>query len=390
MTNRSILVRSRLALGVAVAMVAGAAWAQTQPAPPRPPSVSVAAVTRGDIAARVLVSGTLVAREEALVVSEVDGLSIVELLAEEGETVKKGQVLARLNRAALDVSLAQNAAQLQRVAAAIAQARANIAEAEAQRVQTANALGRAQTLRGEGITSAEVLDQRVAAARAAEARVNAARQSIVMAEAEQAQAEAQRREIELRIQRAEIKAPRAGVISRRNARLGQIAGMAGGDPLFRIIVDSAVELEAEVPEAEMPRLAPGRPAEVTPAGISEPLKGVIRLISPEIDRQTRLGRVRIALPEASVRSVGAFARGVIEVDRRVALTVPISAVNFRRDGATVQVVEGDAVRVRPVQLGLSGEGRVEIREGVREGDRVVARAGTFLRDGDVISPVPVN
>lgn len=389
---RSPLSLVALALGLAAASLQPAA-AQQPAAPavqPRPPSVSVVPVERGEIAATVLVSGTVLARDEVLVVSEVDGLSIQEILAEEGDAVRQGQVLARLNRAALDVALAQNTAQIQRVRAGIAQARAQIAEAEANRVQTANALGRAQTLRGEGITSLDVFDQRVAAARSAEARLNSARQALAITEAELASAEAQRSEIDLRIQRSEIKAPRAGVISRRNARLGAIAGMASPEPLFRIIADSAIELEAEVPEAEMPRLEIGRPAQVTPAGAREPLKGVIRLISPEIDRQTRLGRVRIALPEASVRLVGAFARGVIEIDRRNGLTVPVSAVTYRRDGATLQVVENDVVRVRPVQLGLSGGGRIEIRSGAREGDLVVARAGTFVREGDVISPVPVN
>ncbi len=210
----------------------------------RPPSITVTPVRRGEIVASVIVAGTLVARDEALVVPEVEGLAIVELNAEEGDRVEKGQVLARLNRSALDVSLRQNGAQLQRVNATIAQARAQIAEAEANRVQTANALGRAQTLRSEGITSADVLDQRVAAARGAEARLNVARETLASAEAELASTQAQRAEIELRIARSEIKAPTAGVVSRRGARLGAIASSAAAEPLFRIIADGAVELEA--------------------------------------------------------------------------------------------------------------------------------------------------
>lgn len=391
-------VSSRLVLVAgfaALILAAGAPTAKSQTASPpvgqpRPPSVSVVTVERSELTASVLVSGTIVARDEVLVVAEVDGLSIVELLAEEGETVRAGQVLARLNRAALDVALAQNTAQLQRVTATIAQARAQISEAEANRVQAANALTRAQTLRSDGITSADVFDQRLAAARSTDARLTSARQALAIGEAELASTEAQRREIELRIARSEIKAPRGGVISRRNARLGAIAAMGAAEPLFRIIADAAVELEAEVPEADMPRLAIGRPAQVTPAGAAKPVIGAIRLISPEIDRQTRLGRVRIALSAGSVRSVGSFARGVIEIERRQAVTVPVSAVTYRRGGATLQIVENDTVRVRPVELGVSGQGKIEIISGAKVGDRVVARAGTFVRDGDVISPVPTN
>ncbi|MCX7326125.1 MAG: efflux RND transporter periplasmic adaptor subunit [Hyphomicrobiales bacterium] len=373
--------------GFAPALLAQGTGGAT-PAAPRAPSISVVKVERAEVISAILVSGTIIAREEVLVAAEIDGLAITEILAEEGDSVQAGQILLRLNRAALDVLLAQNTASLQRNAAAIAQARAQIAEAEANKLQANNALSRAQTLRTDGITSADTFDQRLAASRGADARLVSARQALVSAEADQALTTAQRGDIELRIRRSEIKAPRAGVISRRNARQGAIASMAAAEPLFRIIADGAVELEAEVPEADMPRVAIGKPVKVTPAGALQPITGQVRLISPEVDRQTRLGKVRIALPAASTSAVGAFGRGVIEIDRRVGLTVPVSAVTYRRDSAVIQVVEGTTVRSRVVKLGLSGQGRVEILEGIQDGDLVVARAGTFLRDGDVITPVP--
>lgn len=298
---------------VAPALAQGAPAASVQP---RPPSVTVAKVERTEVTATTLVSGNIVAREEVLVVPEVDGLSVLEILAEEGDIVMGGQVLLRLNRAALDVALAQNTANMQRVVATIAQARAQIAEAEANKLQANNAFTRAQTLRSDGITSADTFDQRQAASRSADARLVSARQALTIAEAERASTDAARSEIELRIARSEIKAPRGGMISRRNARQGAIASMAAPDPLFRIIADSAVELEAEVPEADIPRLTIGKRVDVTPAGTSQPITGQIRLISPEVDRQTRLGKVRIALPAGSAKSVGAFARGVIEIDRK--------------------------------------------------------------------------
>ncbi|MGL4437757.1 MAG: efflux RND transporter periplasmic adaptor subunit [Bosea sp. (in: a-proteobacteria)] len=363
---------------------------------PRPPSITVAKVERTEVTATTLVSGNIIARDEVLVVPEVDGLSVLEILAEEGDLVKAGQVLIRLNRAALDVSLAQNAATMSRVVATIAQARAQITEAEANKQQANNAFARAQTLRSDGITSLDTFDQRQAASRSADARLLSARQTLTIAEAERASTDAARSEIELRIQRSEIKAPRAGMISRRNARQGAIASMAAPEPLFRIIADAAVELEAEVPEADIPRLTIGKRVDVMPAGTSQAIVGQIRLISPEVDRQTRLGKVRISLPVGSAKSIGAFARGVIEIDRRNGLTVPVTAITYRRDLATVQVVEkGPAdgqgqVRIRSVKLGLTGQGKIELIEGVREGDLVVARAGTFVRDGDIITPVPVT
>ena len=123
-----------ISLALLAPFAAGPAAAQgANPAviQPRPPSITVAKVERRDITASVLVSGNVVARDEVLVVPEVDGLAVQEILAEEGDMVKAGQVLARLNRAALDVALAQNTAALQRVTATIAQARAQITDAEA-------------------------------------------------------------------------------------------------------------------------------------------------------------------------------------------------------------------------------------------------------------------
>src|SRR3954452_15210366 len=102
------------------------------PAPvaaPKPPSVSVATAAAGTLAETILLTGTLVARDEVMVGAEIDGLAITELLAEEGDHVERVQVLARLSRDMLDAQLAQNAASISRALGAIAQAKNQIAEA---------------------------------------------------------------------------------------------------------------------------------------------------------------------------------------------------------------------------------------------------------------------
>src|SRR3954452_8255424 len=102
------------------------------PAPvaaPKPPTVSVATATSGTLAETILLTGTLVARDEVMVGAEIDGLAVTELLAEEGDHVERVQVLARLSRDMLDAQLAQNAASISRALGAIAQAKNQIAEA---------------------------------------------------------------------------------------------------------------------------------------------------------------------------------------------------------------------------------------------------------------------
>lgn len=354
------------------------------------PSVTVTAAKVSEIVQSVVVSGSMIARDEVLVSPEVDGLAITEILAEEGDRVAAGQVLARLSRVTLDVQKAQNEAQIARAEAAVAQSSAQIVEAEANLVQANNAFDRTKALRDNGNASQETFDQRDATARMARARVNSAHQALAIAAADLALAKAQSRDIDVRLARTEIKAPAAGIVSRRNARLGAMAAMAATEPLFRIIADGAIELQADVAEVELAGLKPGLKVAVTPAGADRPLEGEIRLISPEVDKASRLGRVRISLKGNPPVAIGSFARGVIETGRKTNVTLPLSAITYSRGGATVQSVKDGKVTTKKVELGLMGEGRAEIVSGIAEGESVVARAGTFVRDGDVINPIATN
>lgn len=394
MLLRACTLRALLAAIVVPAGLAAPAMAQPQPAtgaPANGPSVTVTHAKTTEIVQSVLVSGSIIAREEVLVSPQVDGLSIVAVLAEEGDKVAQGQVLARLDRTTLDVQKAQNEAQIARSDAAIAQANAQIAEADANLVQANNAFERTKALRDSGNASIETFDQRAAAARSAQARANSARQALAIAAADLALARAQGRDIAVKLERTEIKAPKAGIVSRRTAKLGATASMLPtSEPLYRIIADGAVELEAQVAEVDLPSLRLGQPVAVTPAGAKEALRGTIRLIAPEVDKASRLGRVRVALDGNPSVAIGSFARGIIETGRKRAVTLPLSAITYTRSGATVQTVQDGKIATRKVTLGLTGGGRAEIATGLAQGETVVARAGTFVRDGDLITPVPTN
>jgi HlyD family secretion protein len=362
------------------------------PAPvaaPRPPSVSIATAASGTLAETILLTGTLVARDEVMVGAEIDGLAITELLAEEGDKVTRGQVLARLSRDMLDAQFAQNAAALSRALAAIAQARNQIAEAEATARQADAAFARARSLEERGNTTAETLEQREAASLVARARVSVAEDALRLAQADKEMAEAQRQEIQVRLARTEIKAPAAGTISRRDARLGALVSSVA-EPLFRIIGAGTIEVEADVPEISLARLRVGQKALVRPAGMREPVSARVRLVSPEVNRTSRLGHVRLSVDRVPGLAVGAFARGTVEVDRRDGTLVPLSAVLYRLDGAIVQVVRDGVVETRSVTLGLKADVKAEIRKGIDPGEQVIAISGTFVRDGDRVTPVPLS
>jgi HlyD family secretion protein len=379
----ALLMFSIAGMAPATAQEEGAAPATSEV---RAPAISTVEAVEAEVVATVPVTGSLIAREEIVVGVDVEGFRIVELLVEAGDAVEAGDVLARLDPATIDIQLAQNASQLARADAAIAQARASIAEAEASKIQADAALERTRSLTGSGVTSQDVLDQRVSAAASASAQLNSAEQGLELALADKALTEAQRRELELTLFKTEIKAPASGIVLSRTARIGAVASPAA-DPLFRIAEAGDIELAADVTEMDLARIETGMPVTVRPAGFSEAVTGTVRLISPQVDSATRLGTVRIALDAEATLRPGIFARGNIEVARSTGVTIPLSALVTIDGRATVQAVIDGVIETRDVETGLRTASTIEIRSGLEAGEAVVRRAGTFVRDGDRVTAV---
>jgi HlyD family secretion protein len=350
------------------------------------PAVTVIGAEKRTVVERAVVTGTLVPRDEILVAPEVEGLRITELLVEEGDRVAAGQVLARLSSEMIATQEASNEAAVARAEAAIVQARSQIVQAEAADLEARLSLERAQALSKTGNATAAVLEQRASAAQGATGRVAAARGGLKGAEADLATAKAAGSEIALRRARTAIRAPEAGIVNRRTARVGATA-TAIGEPLFRLIARGEIELEGEVPETWLARMKAGDPASLS-LDQGRTVTGVVRRVYPEVDRMTRLGKVRIKLGDDPALRIGAFARGSVEVARREGVAVPVSSLIYGADGrASLLVVKDDRVEARKVTTGLSAEGFTEIVEGVAAGERVVARAGSFLRNGDRVRAV---
>jgi RND family efflux transporter MFP subunit len=348
------------------------------------PAVTVVEARRISFVDNVLVTGSLVPREEVLAGPEIDGYRLTEILAEEGDRVQKGQALARLSREILEAQLAQNSASLSKTQAALEQVRNQIVESEATLRQVEDAFNRVKPLRESGVASQATYDDRDAAFRTARARLAAQREGLKLAEAEQLLMKAQRQELEIKLGRTDIRSPAAGAVSRRTARLGAVSS-SSAEPLFRIVKDGEIELEAEAPEFYMPKLKAGQRARVEIEGAGA-RTGTVRLVSQEVSTSSRLGRVRIFLGDAPELRIGMFAKATIDAGQRDAVGVPSTAVLYQNDGATVLTVADGKVRDRMVKPGLFSGDSVEIKEGLREGEVVVLRAGSLLRSGDAIDP----
>jgi multidrug efflux pump subunit AcrA (membrane-fusion protein) len=175
-----------------------------------------------------------------------------------------------------------------------------------------------------------------------------------------------------------LRAPAAGVITQVNTIVGAPASPQGG-PMFRIAVNNEVDLDAEVPAVHMTKLNPGATVRISRDNGPD-IVGRVRLVSPQIDRNTQLGHVRISLTNNPSLRIGMFAQASIDAKRSCGVAIPRTAI----DHLTVQVVKGNTVETRKVRVGLVSDTSTEILEGLDVGEIVVADAGSSLHDGDQI------
>ena len=352
------------------------------------PAATVTVVTASvqPVVRTATVTGSLLPREEIQVGVDLDGYRITEIDADEGDRVKAGQILASLSTDMLEVQLRQNAASLAHSDAAINQAKSQVAEAAASEAEAATALDRSGALQLKGIVSKDMFEQKTSTARQAVAHRQSAEQALAVAVADRSLVEANRRELELKYARTTIRAPAGGTILTRSARVGSVVSGSTG-ALFTIAREGAIELSADVPEATIGQISVGQNVRVTVQGKNDPVLGVVRLISPTINQTTRLGSVRVALPSGADLKSGGFARGEIEIARQEAVALPLSAI-IRTDGhQAVQIVVDGKIRTRGLNTGISGNGMTAIAGGVAAGETVVLRAGSFVRDGELVRSV---
>lgn len=377
--------RASLILLLATVLSVGTAAAEDAPAEALP-AITVSEVLPRPMAERIIASGLVAAVEEVQVAPLIEGQPLEELRADIGDMVTEGQVLAVLSKSTLELQRAEAVASLAAARSGIAQGEAQLVEAEAAAAEAVRVADRTLKLREQGTAAQAQADTASANATSATARVTVARQALESARAQLALAEARLENVDLQLSRTEVKAPVAGEIVARNARIGAVA-TAAGQPMFVIVRDAALELRADVAEADVLRLAPGQTARLRAVGMAEPLAGVVRLVEPVIDATTRLGRARITIQAEGLRP-GMFVEAEILVAEREGLAVPVSALGSSAEGATVMRVRDGIVERVVVTTGIRDGGLVEITEGLAAGDTVVTKAGAFVRAGDRINPVP--
>ncbi len=182
-----------------------------------------------------------------------------------------------------------------------------------------------------------------------------------------------------------VQAPVAGLVSSSSAVIGAVAS-GKGEALFSIIPRSEFDLVGLVPVRDLSKLAVNQTARVKIIGAGE-VDGKVRRVATTVEPNTQLGQVLVALTSTRRLMVNSSGRAMIKTGQSCGVSVPLTAILYGNAGTVVQVVRRDRVETRHVEVGLMSAGQVEIREGLVEGDVVVARAGALLREGDPVRPI---
>ncbi len=353
---------------------------------PKAPSIRVVPAAKREIVESISATGSIMPRTQAQIGADVAGLLVEELYFDVGDTVKKGDRLARLDRSNLELQLTQIEAQAAQNLANLASSQSQTVDAEIGVKQAQEQLNRVAPLVKSGVASKAQRDNAQNSLDSAKAKLASANQAVLVVESQKAVLDAQRKQTELQLSKTELLSPVDGLILTRSASIGQVVSGSAG-PLFTIATDNEFELAAEIAESDLARLTPGLKAAVKLPGRTEPLWGEIRTVSPQVDARSRLGTVKINLPfDAALRN-GSFAQTVIELERASIVAIPSASVLYRgREPFVQKVVDGKVVST-PVTLSLRNNEYVGISEGLAEGDLVISRAGTFVADGDAVRPV---
>lgn len=349
--------------------------AQTTQAGPPPIAVEVTPVKAGDLVSGVDVVGTLVAKNEASIKSEVGGI-VTDVYVTEWVPLKKGTPLARLDSREADATL-------MRAAAAVEAARANVLQAEVNQARAVREYNRLVSLKNDGLATQQSLDEAETARDAAVAAVAAARAQLAAAENERAATAT-------RASKTVIRAPFDGVVSKRSCDVGMVPG---DKELFHMVDNRQLELTVTVPAREMNRLALGQPIVFTVDSLpGDSFIGRVKFINPAVNQTDRSISVLLHVPnESGPLKSGLFVKGRILTEQRTGvLLVPRTALmNWSLDKGTAEVYlaqSGKAKRQAIKTGAVSGE-MVEVTEGLKPGDPLITRGGFNLHDDDPVNVV---
>jgi HlyD family secretion protein len=182
-----------------------------------------------------------------------------------------------------------------------------------------------------------------------------------------------------------VTSPVAGTILSSTAAIGAPASPRG-EALFSIIARNEFDLVGMVPTQDLPKLAVNQTARIKVVGAGE-VEGKVRRVASTVEPNSQLGQVFVGVTTNRRLLVNSSGRAIIKTGQSCGVSVPLTAVLYGAGGTVVQVVRRARIETKRVEVGLTSGGQVEIRDGLTEGDIVVARAGALLREGDPVRAI---
>jgi efflux transporter, RND family, MFP subunit len=308
--------------------------------------------------------GELVAKDDVVVTSALQGQQIAQILVEVGESVQKGQILALLDNAGVKAKFEQQTAALE-------VAKQNLNSAKAAFSEASSALKRAKNLVAKKAISSQELEQASTKEASARANLNSAKAQISQIDAQIAEAKDQ-------LGKASVIAPVSGVVTAKKAQIG---ALTSGEALFNIAKDGVIELSADTDARELAQIKVGMGATAQIYGVKEAVKGKVRLVPVSVDTSSRLGKVKISL-DGGAKFIGSYAKVVIDLPEFSALALPTQAVSFTEKGAFTTIVKDGKAQKQKIQTGLRANGLVQVISGVSKDDEVALKAAALVNDGE--------
>ncbi len=317
--------------------------------------VSVLPLASHAFTPHVSLLGEVRPKRDIHVFATASGVRVLQVLADEGDMVRQGQPLARLDVA---MATAQTSA-----------AQASVAEAQSNALRARDEYQRAESIRDSGALSSEAIEQRHAASVAADARLAAARAQLALVNAQ--------------VQGGYVRAPVAGLVISRSVELGATVNT---QEMFRIAGDNRLEVSAQISETDVLSMHAGQAAVFRLADGST-VQGALSRSPASIDERTRTGEALFDLPQDPRVRAGMHLSGEIELAQRQALAAPQDSIRYEGGRAYVFVVSPDRhVHKTYVSLGAREGDFVEVTGGVAVGANIAGAGSAFLRDGDIVRP----
>jgi RND family efflux transporter MFP subunit len=339
-----------------------------------PMTVDTAVVSRQEIIEYVTVVGNLIGEATVDVAPRVNG-RIESISVRLGDRVTRGQQVAKMEDRDIREQVKQAEASLELARATSRQREYDMKASEA-------TLARQKNLYERDLQTKQFLED-------AEARFNASAAQVDVAKAQVQQTQARLDELKFTLSNTTIISPVDGFVGRRNLDPGAFAG--ANTAVISVVDLSTVRLVASLVERDFRRVHPGVEAQIgVDAFPGEKFAGKVSRVAPVFDAATRTAAMEIEVPNPGFRlKPGMFARVELTVDRRAdALAVPRAAVvDIDGKRGVFMVDDGQIARFVPVRTGLQDGVRVEILEGLDDGQRVITTGAIALRNGDRVTLV---